>query len=279
MSGSSSSSQAAALATLGRWPNALIAASGVLVGAWWASAGASHAALAWPRVVLAALAAVALAFAAYAWNDAADVDIDRVAHPERPIPRGAISVEGAQRFALGAAIVGVMLSALARLELGALALVVVVAMRSYSASLKRRGLPGNVAVAVLASLPFLWGAWAAAAPRAGALLVLVGAPLHLAREIAKDLDDASADERWRRTLPVTLGVTGARVTMVGALLVFVLMLVPLARDVRLLAMAVIPAILLAALAAVVSWRGARGAPALFKGAMLCAMAALVVAAA
>jgi 4-hydroxybenzoate polyprenyltransferase len=274
-----STSQAGALAGVGRWPNALIAAMAVFVGAWWARAEAGHVGVNWADVILAALAAVALAAAAYAWNDAADVDIDRIAHPERLIPRGIVTVEDAQRFAFGAAIVGVLLSALARRELGALAVVTAVAMRVYSPSLKRHGLPGNAAVAVLASLPFLWGAWAADAPRAGAMLVLVGAPLHLAREIAKDLDDASADAGRRRTLPVTIGAAGARVTMAGALLVFLVMLVPLARHAPRLAIAIVPAILLAALAAVISWRGARGAPALYKGAMLCAMAALLVAAA
>ena len=274
ISASSPSSHIAALADLGRWPNALIAAAGVFVGAWWAAG--SSVGHDWARVILAALGAVSLAFAAYAWNDAADFEIDRVAHPERPIPRGLVTAETAERFALAAAIVGVALSQLARLELGALALVAAVVMRVYSPSLKRRGIPGNIAVALLASLPFLWGGWAVGAPRAGLMLVLIAAPLHFAREIAKDLDDAVADAGRRRTLPVTAGVTAARATMVAALVTFMGMLVPLASRAPLFAAAVVPAILLAAFAAMRSWRGGRGGPSLFKAAMLCAMAALLV---
>ncbi|HJU89803.1 MAG TPA: UbiA family prenyltransferase [Gemmatimonadaceae bacterium] len=272
MSASSRSSQAVAFARLGRWPNALIAGAGVIVGAWWAGEGIIE----WSGVTLAALGAFSLAFAAYAWNDAADVDIDRVAHPKRPIPQGLITVQSAGRFAAVASVVGVVLSMLARLELGALALVAAAAMRIYSPSLKRRGLPGNVAVAFLASLPFLWGAWAVDAPQTGLLLVLIAAPLHFAREIAKDLDDAAADAGWRRTLPLSAGYTAARATMLLALLTFVGMLVPLASTTPLFAVAAVPAILLAAFAAVRSWRGSRGGPLLFKAAMLSAMAALLV---
>ena len=60
---------------LARWVNALTAAAGVVVGAWWAGWGSATA------IALAALAAIALTAAANACNDLADIDIDLVAHP------------------------------------------------------------------------------------------------------------------------------------------------------------------------------------------------------
>src|SRR5476649_1331353 len=61
---------------LGRWANALTAAAGVVVGAWWAGWGGVENA---QPIALAALAAIALTAAANSWNDIADVDIDRLA--------------------------------------------------------------------------------------------------------------------------------------------------------------------------------------------------------
>ena len=98
----------AALAEIARWPNALIAAAGVLVGAWWARPVLPGAAPLW-----AALAAVALTVYANAFNDRYDIEIDRVAHPERPLPRGAVNERQVQYLYLGAAVAGAGFSLLA----------------------------------------------------------------------------------------------------------------------------------------------------------------------
>jgi geranylgeranylglycerol-phosphate geranylgeranyltransferase len=82
-----------------RWVNALTAAAGVLVGAWWAGWGSASA------IALAALAAIALTATANAWNDLADIEIDRVAHPERPLPSGALTPAAAEQIAMAAATV------------------------------------------------------------------------------------------------------------------------------------------------------------------------------
>jgi 4-hydroxybenzoate polyprenyltransferase len=186
-------------------------------------------------------------------------------------------VGDARRFAVIAALLGIAASALARPVLGVAAAAVVLLMRAYSSVLKDKGVPGNLIVAFLASLPFLWGAWAVDAPRAGMLLVAVAAPLHFAREIAKDLDDARGDAGHRRTIPIAFGARAARATVLIALLLFAALLVALAWRRPLFALAIVPTILLAATATGFVWRGARGGPALFKVAMLLAMAALAVA--
>jgi geranylgeranylglycerol-phosphate geranylgeranyltransferase len=264
------SSASAALALV-RWPNALIAAAGVALGAWWG--GGSPAA---PRALWATLAAVALTAAANAWNDVADLEIDRVAHPERPLPRGAVSPGAATVVAWSAAAAAIPLATLARPALGLLTIPVLAVMRGYSPWLKARGLPGNVAVAVIASLPFLYGAWAVGAPAAGVRLVAIAAPLHLARELAKDLDDAHADAAARRTLAVR-GPAGARAALVAALVAFVALAAPLAAARPHFALALLPAIFVSGLAARRALVGRGGGPALLKLAMLCAMAALLVA--
>ena len=263
---------AGALLRLARWPNALLAGSGVLAGAWWAGGDVAGRA-AW----LAVLSAAALTAVANATNDIADVAIDRTAHPERPLPRGELTVRHAAAVAVAAALLGVVAGTLARPVLGALAAAVAVAMAGYSWRIKRLGLPGNVMVALLASLPFLWGAWAAGRPREALPLVLLAAPLHLAREVAKDLDDAAADAPVRATLPVRYGPGIARGVLLGALLLFVAALVPFAAGRPRFAAAVLPVLLLSGAGALRACRGQRGGPLLLKSAMVCAIVALVVA--
>src|SRR5438309_8277925 len=97
---------------------------------------------------------------------------------------------------------------------GAAALAVMIA---YSPLLKRRGLPGNVAVALVAGLPLMYGAIAVGRPKAGIVPWTLAIWLHLVREIVKDLDDEAGDrELGRRTLPIRLGQR--RATVIAAVL-------------------------------------------------------------
>jgi geranylgeranylglycerol-phosphate geranylgeranyltransferase len=249
----------------------LLAAAGVATGAWWA-----HGPLGVP-VVWAALAAAPIAAAANAWNDVADIAIDRRAHPDRPLPSGAISARQASRFAWTAALVGLVLSLAAAPALAWLTAAVLVVARGYSPWLKGAGLPGNLVVALLASMPFLYGAWVVGRPRDGALLVVIAAPLHFAREVAKDLDDAEADAPWRRTLPVVYGARGARGIVVAAAVLFLCALVWPAAGAPVFALALVPAVALSLAAAGTAVRGRRGSPGLFKAAMVCAMLAVIAA--
>jgi geranylgeranylglycerol-phosphate geranylgeranyltransferase len=273
-----------AFAALMRWPNALLAAAGVAFGAWWvvgagpgggggeAPTGGESRTIA---IALAVLAAVSLTAVANAWNDAADVEIDALAHPERPLPSGVIGVRSARRLALGSAIAGIALATVVSPWLGALTVAVVALMLAYSPWIKHAGFAGNMLVAVLASLPFLYGGWAAGSAAAALPLVAIAIPLHLAREIAKDLEDAPADAATRRTLPVTAGRRIATAVLIGALIVFLLLLVPYIAAHPVLGAAAAPAIALLLYAGWASARGRRGAPGALKLAMVCTMAAFL----
>lgn len=260
-----------ALLSLARWPNALIAAAGVFVGAWWARGNIG------PSVLWAAAAAVFITTAANAWNDIADLAIDRVAHPDRPLPSGAINARQASIMAWLAAAAAVAASWLAFPELGGITVLVLVIAYVYGPHIKRLGLLGNAVVSVVASLPFLYGAWAVGAPARGAVLVAIAMPLHFAREVAKDLDDIAGDAPTRRTIPLRHGAHRARLVIAAASLAFVGALAWPAARAPLFALALVPAVglSLAGVGAVV--RGARGGPALFKAAMVCAMLAVIAA--
>jgi geranylgeranylglycerol-phosphate geranylgeranyltransferase len=263
---------AVAILRLIRWPNALIAGAGVLVGAWWAGGDPFAAA-----PLLATACAVALAAVANAANDAVDRDIDRIAHPARPLPSGDLSVATAWRVVVAAAVAALLLAAAVGGPVLLATPIVLSVMLAYTPWLKPLGVPGNLAVAALASLPFLYGGWSVDRPGPTLALVALAVPLHLAREIAKDLDDAPGDAGARRTLPVAAGTRVARAALVVALGVFLGALGPFVAARPRLALLLIPAVALALLGAWRALRGRRGAPALLKASMVFAMASLLAA--
>jgi geranylgeranylglycerol-phosphate geranylgeranyltransferase len=259
------------LLEVARWPNALIAAAGVFVGAWWVAPAVPGA-----RVVWSSMAAIALTIFANAYNDRYDLEIDRVAHPDRPLPRGALTEAQVQYLYLAAAVAAAGLSLLAHPALCLASLGVLLVMVGYSMWLKRQGLIGNLVVAVLASLPFVYGATSAGNWRAGLQLAIVAAPLHLAREVAKDIDDVTGDMPHRRTIPIVGGVGAARAVVLFALAIFAWRAAVLAAPVPRLPAALIPAFVLCALGAKRVLAGRHGGPLLLKTAMVAAMAAIIL---
>lgn len=201
--------------------NLLIAAAGVLAGGWIALG-----AVAVPRLLaFAALSGVALGAAGNAWNDICDAAADRVNRPG-----GARPLAVAGRLGRGTAELIVFLGALGGLAAAALvsgrqviaALAALAVMLAYSPLVKPRPVVGNLAVAVVAGLPPFYGALAVGTPAAGVVPWVLGAWLHLAREIVKDVEDEAGDRAiGRRTLPIVVGRRPAQVVAAGVGLLFV----------------------------------------------------------
>jgi geranylgeranylglycerol-phosphate geranylgeranyltransferase len=96
------------------------------------------------------------------------------------------------------------------------------AMLAYSPLLKPRGICGNLTVAVVASLPLVYGAVAVGDWRAGLVPAALASLLHLAREVVKDLEDIPGDLAIRRrTLPIVWGPDAGFLAAAAILLLFV----------------------------------------------------------
>jgi geranylgeranylglycerol-phosphate geranylgeranyltransferase len=160
------------------------------------------------------LAAPAAAFLLSAWgnvrNDLADLEVDRVAHPDRPLPAGRM------RPALAQALAAVLLAlALAAAYVAAgwptllFAVVNALLLALYEWRLKAEGLPGNLAIALLVSSTFLFGAAATGTnPLGWGTLVLLAAMAlmaNMAREVLKDTEDMAGDRGHRETFPLVAG--------------------------------------------------------------------------
>lgn len=202
------------LLRLVRAANLLIALAGVLAGGWIALGR-----VAIPRVLaFAALAAASFAAAGNVLNDLWDAPADRLNRrpEERPLAAGRIAPGTAHLTLVASVLGGVGAAALVSgtallIGLGALAVMI-----AYSPLLKRRGVPGNLAIAAVAGLPPLYGALAVDRPAAGVVPWTLAAWLHLVRELVKDIDDAPGDRAvGRRTLPLVVGTRAAQLVAAG----------------------------------------------------------------
>lgn len=206
-----------------RLQNCLMASVGVLVGAW----------MTWlTPVYVDALWAAAAAFfvcaAGNVGNDLADIEIDRISHPKRVLPRGGLSPAVAGRMVVVFNIVALGI-ALAINWIAALVVAVAIGLLvAYNMFLKRVPLLGNAVIAFLAGLTFISGglavdpvlAFALPGPLIAASFAFL---LHLVREIVKDVEDIDGDSAVGvRTLPQIIGIQKA--LMVALLLLVALVI-------------------------------------------------------
>lgn len=195
--------------------NGVVAAAAVIAGAL---AGAGPAALAWPsafRLLVGCATAFCFIGAGNALNDYFDREIDKKAHPARAIPAGRVAAREA--LWLSAELFAVALGLAAFLSLEALALVATSAavMIGYERRLKAAGLAGNLAIAYLSGITFLFGGVIVGATAATAPLAALAFLASVGREVAKDIEDMDADLD-RRTLPQRVGKRKAGAVSAGA---------------------------------------------------------------
>jgi len=162
---------------------------------------------------IASASAAAVAAGGYAINDYFDVEIDKVNKPERPIPSGRVGAEEARKLALALLALGPLLGLAVGPLTGAYAALNAVLMYYYSKSLKKTGLPGNLAVSFSTASTLLYGSLATAEWAGEVARVLRTIPIilmvflmTLAREVVKGVEDYVGDkEGGVKTLAVVKG--------------------------------------------------------------------------
>ena len=192
-----------------RLGNVLIGSFAILIAAFMA-AGTSmidH----WVNLIIGFFVVFCFIAGGNSLNDYVDVEIDRTAHPTRPVPSGQLTAIQARNIGIGMLVLSALLSLLTLdpYSIG-IVIVAVILMFSYEMYSKQRGLIGNITIAVLSGMVFLLagalvGDWTANIAVGGmAALVTVG------REISKDIEDMDSDI-GRRTLPMSIGVRNASI--------------------------------------------------------------------
>ncbi len=153
-------------------------------------------------------------------NDYIDRDIDRIAHPGRPVPLGEITPATAKNLGISMMVLAVSIGILAQVsslyldlifwDLMSTTIVIVAAllMASYEILLKQRGFIGNVTIAVMTGMLFLLGGAVCDNVIVVIPIALMAMLVNIGREISKDIEDQTSDE-GRNTLPMRIGVKKA----------------------------------------------------------------------
>ena len=206
-----------------RMKNVLLASITVPLGAQVAT-GDTWATEQLPEVISQILAVIFFIGAGNTMNDLKDVEIDRDAHPDRPLASGSITLDNARRFvyvlwtlSVTCVLIGAYflhVDGKSPVELIAIYATAVTLMTTYDhgPTLKNTGLMGNVSISIMVGAVILYGAssvgnlWTPLVWWTAALVFFA----NLAREIIKDCQDMEADEGNRTTLPMTYGLVKSR---------------------------------------------------------------------
>jgi geranylgeranylglycerol-phosphate geranylgeranyltransferase len=172
----------------------------------------------WLLIFVAAIAAALIAGGGNAINDYFDIRIDKINRPERPLPRGALTLDDAWKLWIVASSGGLVLSLFLGVWDVIIALGWVGGLYAYSRYLKRSMVTGNIAVAFMTGLAFPFGAIVAGRPDLGFYPGLFAFLANLARELLKDVEDVDGDATvGAETLPVKhgpeAGLLGASITI------------------------------------------------------------------
>lgn len=137
-------------------------------------------------------------------NDYMDREIDRRAHPERPIPSGKIAASTALKISAILFFISLLLSLLLDAVSIAIVALAILFMLFYEVKLKKEGFGGNFLIALLTGFLFLLGGAVVKHIEQTVALAAMAFLATLGREIIKDIEDMEADFD-RMTLPKRVG--------------------------------------------------------------------------
>jgi geranylgeranylglycerol-phosphate geranylgeranyltransferase len=162
-----------------------------------------------PEVILLIAIVFLITSAGNTINDFFDQIIDSVNRPERPIPSGTVSKNGAVVFACLLFIVGIVLSLFTNPLCVFFAVFNSLLLLLYAKTLKSTPFFGNIAVAYLAGSIFLFGGAFAGLQGLinNIIITLITFFAMLARELLKDAEDVPGDlVSGAKTVPILFGV-------------------------------------------------------------------------
>lgn len=157
-------------------------------------------------IILAAVSAMLIASGGNSLNDYYDLEIDKVNRPQRPLPLGMLQPKTAFWLGFLWMLSGLILAYFIGIKPLLLALAVSALLWLYAARGKMMGLFGNLTVALICGLAFVYGGLAAG--NTGLSLFPAGFAflLHLSREMVKDVQDRTGDlSQGTKTLPIVWG--------------------------------------------------------------------------
>lgn len=153
-------------------------------------------------------------------NDIADIQIDAINKPKRPLPSGKIKKGSAYAFGILLYIIGNFLAYLTNnLALFAIAITATVLLTLYAWKLKKVIFAGHFVVSLMVALTFIYGSVVADNLFPVMILALLAMISNIGREIYKSIEDVMGDKSANIiSIPIKFGVLRAK--LVGAIFIY-----------------------------------------------------------
>ncbi len=139
------------------------------------------------------------------FNDYFDWKLDKINHPERPIPKGILKPKEMLYFSIILFLIGFIISIFINLLCVGIVVFSLIMLILYEKYSKNVGITGNVTVAFISALSFTYGGAAVGKPLASFILSLLAFFIMVGREIIMDIRDFEGDKLFRKTLPIQIG--------------------------------------------------------------------------
>lgn len=147
-------------------------------------------------------------------NDIYDIEIDKIAHPNRPLPSNKITSANALIFYFVLNIAALVLILHSYLDLILISITAILLLYAYSKFLKKIFILSNITIAFLTGLTFIYAGVAVNNVNDSFLPALFAFMINLIREIVKDVEDYNGDVKYGvRSLPIVLGFDKTKIVI------------------------------------------------------------------
>jgi geranylgeranylglycerol-phosphate geranylgeranyltransferase len=162
-------------------------------------------------IILASFSAAFAASAGNIVNDIIDIEIDKLNRPERILPSGILSTKEALILYIFSLCISVLFSMFINFEAITIAVCANLLLYFYSKKLKSVLLLGNIIVASMTGLTFIYGGVAVNNVKYSFIPALFAFLINFIREIVKDMQDIKGDSRYGiYTFPQRFGFNSSK---------------------------------------------------------------------
>ena len=145
-------------------------------------------------------------------NDYVDHKIDAINRPERPIPSGRISLKTAAIYSVVLFVIATIMALVLGILPGIIVVLSAILMFLYAYRLKKSCLIGNLSIAFLTGLCFVFAGVVLESVFVSILLGFYAFLMTMAREIVKDMEDLEGDKaEGASTFPIRFGLKASSI--------------------------------------------------------------------
>lgn len=173
-------------------------------------------------LILASVVASVVAASGNVINDYFDIEIDKISHPERPLAKNNLKPSSALIYYSILLLIALTISFFLNTKLLSVVIFASTILFFYSFYLKKIPLVGNITVALLTALAFLFGGLAVNNFQAAIIPASFAFLINLIRELVKDAEDIEGDKLNNViTFPIKYGIEKTRntITVLSLLLI------------------------------------------------------------